>query len=246
MKIRYFIIAILTTLSLAPCLAQKHQHGKASYYSKKATGARSASGKKIHHDSLVCAHRYFPFGTKLKVTNMSNGKSVVVKVIDRGPFGRGRIIDISWAAAKAIGMIAQGVATVKVERLDNPIPYRPEDNKLPKIDFEMAESDFKDFPKWRKEKEAKNGKNSKDLKNKEENKSKKEENYIFSTKEDNHFGKKEDAHNKKEDKFGKKEIKHSTQEENHSQKDRNHERQQEHKTGKTESDNNNHKAKNHH
>ena len=239
MKIRYFIIAILTTLSLAPCLAQKHQHGKASYYSKKATGARSASGKKIHHDSLVCAHRYFPFGTKLKVTNMSNGKSVVVKVIDRGPFGRGRIIDISWAAAKAIGMIAQGVATVKVERVDNPIPYRPDDNKLPKIDFEMAESDFKDFPKWRKEKEAKNAKVPKDGKSREDTKGQKEDRYIYSPKEDHDHGKKENSHGKKEEKYG-------NQEENHSPRDRSHERKEEHKTGKIESANKNNKAKDHH
>lgn len=75
----------------------------------------------------------------LKVTNLRNNKSVVVEVIDRGPFGRGRIIDLSWAAAKEIDMISQGVATVKVERLDNPVPFKPEDTKLPKIDFEMAE-----------------------------------------------------------------------------------------------------------
>ncbi len=100
---------------------------------------RSASGQRIHHDSLTCAHRYYPFGTMLKVTNLRNDKSVIVEVIDRGPFGRGRIIDLSWAAAKEIDMISQGVATVKVERLDNPVPYKPEDSKLPKIDFEMAE-----------------------------------------------------------------------------------------------------------
>ena len=75
----------------------------------------------------------------LKVTNLRNDKSVIVEVIDRGPFGRGRIIDLSWAAAKEIDMISQGVATVKVERLDNPVPFKPEDTKLPKIDFEMAE-----------------------------------------------------------------------------------------------------------
>ena len=130
---------------MIPCCAQKHQHGKASYYSKRATGARSASGQKIHHDSLTCAHRYYPFGTMLKVTNLRNDKSVIVKVIDRGPYGRGRIIDLSWAAAKEIGMIAQGVGTVKVERLDNPVPYKPEDNKLPKIDFEMAEFEPKNY-----------------------------------------------------------------------------------------------------
>jgi len=156
MSIRLFLISILTVLFLLPCNAQK-QHGKASYYSKKATGSRAASGQKIHHDSLTCAHRYYPFGTILKVTNMSNNKSVNVKVIDRGPFGRGRIIDLSWAAAKEIGMLAQGVASVKVELMDNPvIPYRPEETKLPRIEFDMAESDY-DFPeKWKKENETKN------------------------------------------------------------------------------------------
>ena len=145
MKIKYLIIALLTTFFMIPCCAQKHQHGKASYYSKRATGASSASGQKIHHDSLTCAHRYYPFGTMLKVTNLRNDKSVIVKVIDRGPYGRGRIIDLSWAAAKEIGMIAQGVGTVKVERLDNPVPYKPEDSKLPKIDFEMAEFEPKNY-----------------------------------------------------------------------------------------------------
>lgn len=143
MKRRLFIIALLSTflstLSCIPCCGQKHQLGKASYYSKRATGARSASGQRIHHDSLTCAHRYYPFGTMLKITNLRNDKSVIVEVIDRGPFGRGRIIDLSWAAAKEIDMISQGVATVKVERLDNPVPFKPEDSKLPKIDFEMAE-----------------------------------------------------------------------------------------------------------
>lgn len=154
MGIKHLIIALLTTITLTPCLAQKHQHGKASFYSKRATGARSASGQKIHHDSLTCAHRYYPFGTLLKVTNLRNGKSVTVKVIDRGPYGRGRIIDLSWAAAKEIDMIDQGVGTVRVERLDNPVPYRPEDPKLPSIDFEMAE--FEPSPKKGEKQEAKN------------------------------------------------------------------------------------------
>ena len=102
----YIIMALLGAFCMIPCYAQKHQHGKASYYSKRATGGRSASGQKIHHDSLTCAHKFYPFGTHLRVTNLSNGKSVIVKVIDRGPFGRGRIIDLSWAAAKEIGMLA--------------------------------------------------------------------------------------------------------------------------------------------
>lgn len=140
-KILLKILPCFFTIFSMPCMAQK-QHGKASYYSKKITGARTASGQKLHHDSLTCAHRFYPFGTKLKVTNLSNKKTVIVKVTDRGPYGRGRIIDLSWGAAKAIGMLSQGVATVKVEMIDKPIPYRPEDPKLPHIDFEVAESDY--------------------------------------------------------------------------------------------------------
>lgn len=147
MRLRIFLIALTATLGLIPCAAQK-QHGKASFYSKKATGSRSASGQKIHHDSLTCAHKFYPFGTRLKVTNLSNDKSVIVKVIDRGPFGKGRIIDLSWAAAKEIGMIAQGVARVKVEMLENPIPFKPEDPKLPKLDFEYAETNKEFVGNW--------------------------------------------------------------------------------------------------
>ena len=146
-------MSIMSALCVLPCSAQKKQHGKASFYSKRSTGARTASGQRLHHDSLTCAHRYYPFGTRLKVTNLSNNKSVIVKVIDRGPFGRGRIIDLSWAAAKAIGMIAQGVASVKIETVENPIPYRPEENKLPHVDFEVAESDYEFKPTWKHTKE---------------------------------------------------------------------------------------------
>lgn len=160
MNLKIYIALLLTIVCLHPCAAQKKQHGKASYYSKKATGARTASGQRLHHDSLTCAHRFYPFGTMLKVTNLNNSKSVVVKVIDRGPFGRGRIIDLSYAAAKEIGMLAQGVATVKVEMMDKPIPYKPEDAKLPQIDFEVAESDY-DFPKKWKEKIGKGSKKEK-------------------------------------------------------------------------------------
>lgn len=169
------IITLLAFLCLTACWAQKKQHGKASYYSKRATGARTASGQRLHHDSLTCAHRYYPFGTHLKVTNLRNNKSVIVKVIDRGPFGRGRIIDLSWAAAKEIDMIAQGVASVKVEIVEKPVPFRPEEEKLPQIDFEVAESDYTLEPHWDNSQSAKNkthqGKNLK----KEAHSSKKKE-----------------------------------------------------------------------
>lgn len=162
---KIFVITLLAFFCLTACWAQKKQHGKASYYSKRATGARTASGQRLHHDSLTCAHRYYPFGTHLKVTNLRNNKSVIVKVIDRGPFGRGRIIDLSWAAAKEIDMIAQGVASVKVEIVEKPVPFRPEEEKLPQIDFEVAESDYTLEPHWDNSQSAKTkthqGKNQK-------------------------------------------------------------------------------------
>lgn len=157
MKIRFVICSLIALLCILPCTAQ-HQKGKASYYSKRATGARTASGERLHHDSLTCAHRSYPFGTMLKVTNLSNNKTVVVKVTDRGPYGRGRIIDLSWAAAQELGMLAQGVASVKVELADSPIPMRPEVETLPMIDFEMAEigSDFIETWKAKPSKDKKN------------------------------------------------------------------------------------------
>ena len=132
--------------------AQEPQKGKASYYSKKATGARTSSGERLHHDSLTCAHRTYPFGTMLKVTNPKNGKSVVVKVTDRGPFGRGRIIDLSWRAAKELGMLAQGVAMVLVEVADDiVVPFKAKEEKrnLPELDFERNEQgDDPLHPNW--------------------------------------------------------------------------------------------------
>ena len=123
------------------------QTGKASFYSKRATGARTSSGERLHHDSLTCAHKTYPFGTLLKVTNQNNGKEVVVRVTDRGPHTRGRIIDLSWGAAKELGMLNHGVAMVRVEVVDKAhIPYRADPVEMPEIDFELTASgsDFLD------------------------------------------------------------------------------------------------------
>lgn len=138
MKIRNTTLVILATISLAYVCAQT-QTGKASFYSKRATGSRTSSGERLHHDSLTCAHRTYPFGTLLRVTNERNGKQVIVRVTDRGPHGRGRIIDLSYRAASELGIIAQGVAVVKVERMRNTkVPFKSED-ALPEIDFEVTE-----------------------------------------------------------------------------------------------------------
>lgn len=136
--------------------AQEPQKGKASYYSKRATGSRTSSGERLHHDSLTCAHRTHPFGTMLKVTNVQNGKSVVVKVIDRGPYGRGRIIDLSWGAAKELGILSQGVAMVTVELAEDLIiPFKPkEDKRLYEIDFDTQDPGPVMTPVWQDMKKA--------------------------------------------------------------------------------------------
>ena len=145
---------MLALTSLLTILAQ--QRGKASYYSKRTTGARTSSGQKMHHDSLVCAHRTHPFGTRLLVKNLANNKEVIVKVIDRGPFHKGRIIDLSWAAAKALGMISSGIVTVevKVYHEENHTPYRLEPEPIPEIDFEREEIESPDsiVPIWQRKK----------------------------------------------------------------------------------------------
>lgn len=151
---RYILLILITLIGFTHLRAQQTQRGKASYYSKKATGARTSSGERLHHDSLTCAHRTHPFGTMLKVTNPKNGNSVIVRVTDRGPFRRGRIIDLSWRAAKELGILAQGVAMVIVEVADDiVVPFKPqkETKDLPELDFENNEQggDLMD-PKWKK------------------------------------------------------------------------------------------------
>lgn len=116
MTCKHYILLTLSVLLSLTTLAQT-QRGKASFYSKKWTGRRTASGERLHHDSLTCAHRTYPFGTLLRVTHQGNHKQVVVRVTDRGPYARGRIIDLSWGAARQLGMLSQGIAHVTVERV---------------------------------------------------------------------------------------------------------------------------------
>ena len=112
----------LFTFPFSSVHAQGVQTGFASFYAKRMTGARTASGDKLHHDSLTCAHRSHPFGTLLRVKCLDNGREVVVRVNDRGPFVRGRIIDLSWGAARELGILMQGLARVSVEPI-GPLQY---------------------------------------------------------------------------------------------------------------------------
>lgn len=90
------------------------QTGKASYYADKFDGRKTASGEIFSQKKLTAAHRTLPFGTMVTVKNLANGKSVTVRINDRGPFAGNRLIDLSRAAANAIDMVKQGVVSVEI------------------------------------------------------------------------------------------------------------------------------------
>ena len=147
MKYRIGVLLLLLTFCFTLLPAQR-QKGKASYYSKRSTGARTSSGERLHHDSLTCAHRTHPFGTLLKVTNPTNGKEVLVKVTDRGPFHRGRLIDLSYRAAKELGILSKGVSVVVAEPVEKlHIPFKADDIELPELSFV---DDDEEKPEWTK------------------------------------------------------------------------------------------------
>jgi rare lipoprotein A len=115
-------LGFVAVMLCAPLLAKDDGHigtGQASYYGREFMGSKTASGEKFDPNGFTAAHRTVAFGTKVRVTNLSNGKDVVVRINDRGPWKKGRIIDISHAAAKKIGMHHSGTATVRLNRVSN-------------------------------------------------------------------------------------------------------------------------------
>jgi rare lipoprotein A len=95
------------------------EHGEASYYADKYDGRPTASGEIFRQNALTAAHRTLPFGTRVRVTNLSNQKSITVRINDRGPFVKGRIIDLSKRGAQELDFVRQGITKVKVEVLKN-------------------------------------------------------------------------------------------------------------------------------
>ncbi|TIO05513.1 septal ring lytic transglycosylase RlpA family protein [Mesorhizobium sp.] len=102
---------LMVGASASPAAAQC---GRASWY---ALHSKTASGERMNPSALTAAHRTLPFGTKLKVTNRNNGRSVVVRINDRGPFIKGRVIDLSKGAARRLGFISSGHTAVCTDRL---------------------------------------------------------------------------------------------------------------------------------
>jgi len=96
------------------------ERGMATWYGGKHHGGPTASGERFDQEAMTAAHKTLPFGTIVRVTNTKNDRSVTVRINDRGPYARGRIIDVSRAAARALDMIADGVVPVIVEVLRLP------------------------------------------------------------------------------------------------------------------------------
>lgn len=121
--ILYLKLLKINILSLLLCLfslsvfAQKKykRTGICSYYGQNSIGAQTASGERIHHKSKTAAHKTLPFGTILKVTNLDNNKETIVRVNDRGPYSKDRILDVTYPAAIELGLLQSGTAKIKVE-----------------------------------------------------------------------------------------------------------------------------------
>jgi rare lipoprotein A len=103
----------------APAPPTPGEVGLASWYGPGFDGKRTASGERFEQDDLTAAHRRLRLGTRVRVTNLRNERAVIVRINDRGPYGRGRVIDLSRAAARRIGMEDHGLAPVRVEVLDH-------------------------------------------------------------------------------------------------------------------------------
>lgn len=119
---RRFLVALaiiaLPVLAQASDMRVEIGTGTASYYGKELHGNRTANGERFDANALTAAHRSLPFGSRVAVTNLANGQEVIVRVNDRGPWSKNRIMDISYGAARQIGMHRSGTATVRLELLD--------------------------------------------------------------------------------------------------------------------------------
>ena len=122
--------------------------GKASWYN--AHGKFTANGERFHRDSLTCAHKTFPFGTRLKVRNITNGREVIVRVTDRGPFGGKYCIDLSIAAARILGIIRMGFAEVEITEYEETIvPLKAGPIKIPDLEFGSVNLENDYTPEWK-------------------------------------------------------------------------------------------------
>ena len=128
-----FLLVVLCSLSLTACSVGLGREGRspyseyppqigvASFYHCSLHGRRTASGERYDRSALTAAHRDMPFGTVVRVTNLENGRSLILRINDRGPFVRGRIIDVSRHAAQRLGFERDGITKVSVEVVEIPV-----------------------------------------------------------------------------------------------------------------------------
>lgn len=115
LKMMFRIAALAFIIFLTSCAHKIVEEGKASYYADKFEGRKTSNGEIFDQSKNTAAHRTLPFGTKVTVTNLTNGRSVKVRINDRGPFVKGRVIDLSKKAAEKIDMVNAGVASVELQ-----------------------------------------------------------------------------------------------------------------------------------
>lgn len=118
MKLLRLICILICFLMVSLSVAASPEEGMASYYADSLQGNPTASGEAYDRNALTAAHKTLPFGTSVKVTNLDNGRSVVVRINDRGPHVKNRVIDVSGIAAEKLGLLDSGTAKVKLEVLD--------------------------------------------------------------------------------------------------------------------------------
>ncbi|MBO7568798.1 MAG: septal ring lytic transglycosylase RlpA family protein [Bacteroidaceae bacterium] len=106
--------AVATAVEVDTTKWQLYEQGDATYYSARTHGRMMASGERYDRNGLFCAHKKLPFGTKIRVVSKKNDKEVIVVVKDRGPFAKGRVIDLSNKAAEVLGMLRDGVVPVEL------------------------------------------------------------------------------------------------------------------------------------
>ncbi len=128
-RINSLVVFLLVTMLLAGCASRdaresgtgltegQVEEGLASYYADRYHGRQTASGERFDQQAMTAAHRSLPFGTRVRVTRLDNGRETVVRINDRGPYSRGRIIDLSRRAARELGMESDGTVRVRVTPL---------------------------------------------------------------------------------------------------------------------------------
>ena len=127
-------LLLLLSLLVFTCSIYSQENiikGKVSYYANKFHGRKTASGKRFDNTKLTCAHKTLPFGTLLKIINPMDGRFVIVEVIDRGPYIKKRIVDLSRSAFLKIGSLEKGILNVEIEKIDSKkmknLVYKPID-----------------------------------------------------------------------------------------------------------------------